>query len=130
MAAAEGLRATREAGGLSVESVESAAYALEEELREGEDIGRALEGRGGGMEVDGGEEEELLAELEGLLREEDEGVGVGVTAGSELVSLQVPTHPVIIAPTTSVVESKEEEEEEEDEVSELATVLMNKAVLS
>lgn len=127
MAAAEGLRATREAGGLSVESVESAAYALEEELREGEEIGQALEGRGG-VEVDEGEEEELLAELEGLLKEGGEGeVGATATVGSDQLSLQVPTHPVIIAPpTTSAVESKEEE----DEVSELATALTNKAVLS
>ena len=127
MAAAEGLRATREAGGLSVESVESAAYALEEELREGEDISRALEGRGTRVVVDEGEEEELLAELEGLLREECQGV-VAATANSEVVSLQVPTHPVVITPaTSSAVESKEEEEDEE---SELATALTNKAVLS
>ena len=124
MAAAEGLRATREAGGLSVESVESAAYALEEELREGEDIGRALEGRGG---ADEGEDEELLAELEGLLKEGGDCV-VGATAGCD-VSLQVPTHPVIIAPSTISAE-EHKEEEEDDEVSELATALANKAVLS
>lgn len=71
MAATAGLRAARQGAGLTVESVEAAQDAFQEELDQLEEIEQALTGSGAAV-MDGETEEDLVAELEGLLRAHDE----------------------------------------------------------
>ena len=71
ISATGGLRAARRGAGLTVESVEAAQDAFREELDEMEEVQQALTSSNGDAALEGEEQEDLVAELEALLRVHD-----------------------------------------------------------